>query len=140
MTDDTTRISRHVSVWIDVRAEDAYAFMADVRQLPKWAAGLAGSELVPSGDHWIADSPMGEVQVRFARENDFGIVDHVVTMPSGEEVDNPLRVIAAGDVCEVVFTVRKRVGMTDEEFDDDVAAVERDLQTLKRVLEDQRSG
>lgn len=135
MTNDTPDISRHVSTWIDVPAAAAYAVMADVRQLPKWAAGLAGSELTPVGDHWIADSPMGEVTVTFAPPNDFGIVDHVVTLPTGESVDNPLRVIAAGDRCEVVFTVRKRSGMTDEEFENDVAAVQRDLRTLKQLLE-----
>lgn len=140
MTDDTTRISRHVSTWIDVPAAAAYRVMADVRQLPKWAAGLAHSELRPSGDHWIADSPMGEVTVTFAPPNEFGIVDHVVTLPTGESVDNPLRVIPAGDRCEVVFTVRRRTGMTEDEFESDVAAVERDLHTLKELLETQRSG
>lgn len=83
---------------------------------------------------------MGEVTVRFAPPNEFGIVDHVVTLPTGESVDNPLRVIPAGDRCEVVFTVRRRTGMTEEEFESDVAAVERDLHTLKELLETQWSG
>jgi hypothetical protein len=38
--------------------------------------------------------------------------------------------------CEVAFTVRRRAGMTDEEFDSDVAAVAADLATLRRLLED----
>jgi hypothetical protein len=139
MADDTTRISEHVSVWIDVPARDAYTLMADVSRLPEWAAGLADSRLRPRGDHWIADSPMGEVTVVFAPPNDFGIVDHVVTLPTGEAVDNPVRVIAAGDSCEVVFTVRHRPTMTDDEFRADVAAVTRDLEALKRLLETQRS-
>lgn len=120
---------------------DAYALMADVRQLPKWAAGLAGTELRRDGDHWVADSPMGEVVVAFTPHNDFGIVDHVVTLPSGEHVDNPLRVIRGpDDNCEVVFTIRHRAGVTAEEFEADVAAVERDLHALKALLENQRSG
>ncbi|MGH3505202.1 MAG: hypothetical protein ACRDQA_30565, partial [Nocardioidaceae bacterium] len=41
----------------------------------------------------------------FAEPNDFGALDHVVTLPSGESVYNPLRVIPEGDGCEVVFTV-----------------------------------
>ena len=133
--------SRHVSEWIGVPARDAYAYMADVQKLPTWAAGLAGSELRRDGDRWIADSPMGEVGVRFTPANDFGIVDHVVTLPAGEEVDNPLRVIRGTEgTCEVIFTVRHRAGVSDEEFEADVAAVGRDLQTLKRLLEDQLSG
>ena len=33
---------RHVSVWIDVAPEVAYAIAADPEQLPRWASGLAG--------------------------------------------------------------------------------------------------
>lgn len=141
MTDDTTRISRHLSVWVDVPARTAYSLMADVTQLPRWAAGLAGAQPRPVGDHWVVDSPMGEVQVWFAPPNDFGVVDHEVTLPNGEKVDNPLRVIAYDpESCEVIFTVRQRPGMTAQEFDGDVAAVERDLRALKELLEAQRSG
>jgi F420H(2)-dependent quinone reductase len=63
---------------------------------------------------------MGEVTVEFAPVNDFGVLDHVVRLPSGEAVYNPLRVIPAGEGearCEVVFTVRQRPGMTDQEFE-----------------------
>jgi hypothetical protein len=59
-------------------------------------------------------------------------------MPSGEAVYNPLRVIPAGEGrpgCEVVFTVRRRVGMTDEEFESDVATVAADLDRLRRLAE-----
>jgi hypothetical protein len=35
----------------------------------------------------------------------------------------------------VVFTVRRRAGMTDEEFDADAAAVAADLETLRTLLE-----
>jgi hypothetical protein len=38
--------------------------------------------------------------------------------------------------CEVVFTVRRRPGMTDEQLDADAAAVAADLDTLKRLVED----
>jgi hypothetical protein len=54
-------------------------------------------------------------------------------------VYNPLRVVPGGvgqSRCEVVFTVRRRAGMTDEELDADVAAVRADLETLRRLLED----
>jgi hypothetical protein len=46
-----------------------------------------------------------------------------------------MRVIADGGVCEVVFTVRRRQGMSDEDFVRDGDAVAADLALLKRVLE-----
>ncbi|MEV0670198.1 SRPBCC family protein [Mycobacterium sp. NPDC050441] len=130
--------STHVSVWIEVAADAVYAYAADPRQMANWAAGLAegGLRLTPQG--WLADSPMGEVTVEFAAPNTLGVLDHVVHLPSGEAVYNPMRVVPAGvdaSSCEVVFTVRQRPGVTDAEFEADVAAVAADLETLRRLLE-----
>ena len=68
------------------------------------------------------------------------MLDHVVRLPDGNAFYNPMRVLPAGegaDSCELLFTVRRRPGMTDAEFDADAAAVERDLQTLRGLLENQ---
>jgi hypothetical protein len=131
--------SRHVSVWIEAAPEAVYEFAADPHDWRRWAAGLAQGGLHQTADGWVADSPMGEVTVEFSPPNEFGVLDHVVTLPSVEAVYNPLRVIPGGvgeRYCEVTFTVRRRAGMTDAEFDADVAAVTADLETLKRLLED----
>jgi hypothetical protein len=133
-----TMESRHVSVWIDVAPEVVYEFAADPQTWSKWAAGLAESGLRQTVDGWVADSPMGQVTVEFAPPNEFGVLDHVVRLPSGEAVYNPLRVIPGGvgeAACEVLFTVRRRAGMTDADFDADTAAVAADLETLRRLLE-----
>ena len=130
--------SRHVSIWIDVAPEVVYEFAADPQTWPQWAAGLAEGGLRQSADGWVADSPMGVVTVEFAPPNMFGVLDHVVRMPSGEQVYNPLRVVPSGvgePACEVVFSVRRRPGMTEEEFSADAAAVAADLATLKRLVE-----
>jgi hypothetical protein len=131
--------SRHVSVWIETDPEAVYEFAADPQTWSKWAAGLAEGGLRQTADGWVAESPMGQVTVEFAPPNTFGVLDHVVRLPSGEAVYNPLRVIPAGvgeARCEVVFTVRRRAGMTDADFDADAAAVAADLDTLRRLLED----
>jgi hypothetical protein len=131
--------SRHVSIWINAAPEVVYEFASDPHDWPRWAAGLARGGLRQTADGWVADSPMGQVTVEFAPPNEFGVLDHVVRMPSGEAVYNPLRVVPGGvgeSLCEVVFTVRRRAGMTDEELDADVAAVRADLETLRRLLED----
>jgi hypothetical protein len=84
---------------------------------------------------WVAESPMGRVTVSFVDRNAFGVLDHVVTLPSGDRVYNPLRVIPYGDASEVVFTLRRQPGMTDEQFRADADAVRADLGSLKRLLE-----
>ncbi len=128
------RESLHLSVYLDRPAAEVYAYVADPAHLPAWAAGLGGSVEQRDG-RWFADSPMGEVEVQFVPENPYGVLDHDVTLPDGTTVTNPLRVIADGEGCEVVFTLRRAPGMSDADFDADAAAVRADLATLERLLE-----
>jgi hypothetical protein len=117
--------SMHISQWIDAEPDEVYAFASDPDNLPRWAAGLA-------------DPAMGAVDVEFVPTNAFGVLDHVVELPSGEEFYNPMRVIPAGtgqSGCEVIFTLRRLPGVSDEAFAADAAAVAADLDVLRRLVE-----
>lgn len=125
MTDDTTASSRHLSVWIDAAPEVVYAVAADPDQLSRWAAGLA-------------DPALAAADVEFVPRNGFGVLDHLVRLPSGEQVYNPMRVIPAGPGkprCEVVFTLRRASGVSDQAFEADAAAVAADLESLRHLVE-----
>jgi hypothetical protein len=127
--------SRQLSVPIHRPAEQVYRYVTDPANLPAWAAGLGGS-IERVGPDWVADSPMGRVVVRFVPENEFGVADHDVTLPSGQTVRNPMRVLPDGtDDCELVFTVRRRPEQSADEYEADCAAVQRDLETLRDLLQ-----
>ncbi|MDX3224423.1 SRPBCC family protein [Streptomyces sp. ME19-01-6] len=127
--------SRHVSTHIARTAKDVYDYASTPSNLPQWAHGL-GNSIAGIDGQWIAESsPMRPVVVAFAPQNEFGVLDHDVTLPSGETVHNPVRVIVDGTGCEVVFTLRRRPGMSDEDFQRDADAVTADLATLKQVME-----
>jgi hypothetical protein len=113
---------------------EVYAFASDPANLPRWATGL-GSSVVREKQDWFVETPEGRARVTFAPQNAFGVLDHEVVTPSGDTVYVPLRAIADGDACEVVFTVRRAAGMTDAEFERDLALVTADLARLKKVLE-----
>ena len=124
----------HVSTVIARPWREVYDYAADPANLPHWAAGLSTSALVEGRDGWwSASSPMGTVGVRFCPRNEFGVLDHVVRLPDGTEVLNPMRVVPWDDAAEVVFSVRPREGV---DTDTDAAAVAADLETLRRVLEE----
>jgi hypothetical protein len=126
--------SRHISVSIARAAGEVYRYASSPANLPDWAAGL-GDSIEEVDGRWVAQSPMGRVVVAFVAENDLGVLDHRVTLPSGETVYNPMRVIPEGEGSEVVFTVRRRAGMSDEDLRRDAEAVSADLAALKRLLE-----
>ena len=108
--------AKYINVSINRPSGDVYRFVANPENLPQWAAGMSDASLEKYGDDWVANSPMGRVKVSFVKDNSFGVVDHDVSLPSGEVNTNPLRVIANGDGSDVVFTLFKRSGMTEEDF------------------------
>src|SRR5690625_102777 len=136
---DAAMRSRHISTVVSADPAAVYAFAADPDNLPRWAAGLARSEVSRDGDVLRASSPMGEVTVRFAPANDLGVLDHDVTLPTGATVTNPLRVLAHPDGAEIVFTLRQ-LKLSDEEFERDAAMVEADLARLKAIVERQNAS
>lgn len=131
-----TTTSQHISVSIARPADQVYDYAADVAHLSTWASGLADQPFDLVDGQWVSDTPAGRLQVAFVERNRFGVLDHDVTLPSGEVFYNPMRVIPDGDACEVVFSLRRAPGMSDEQYAADAAAITSDLQTLKRLLED----
>jgi hypothetical protein len=127
--------ARVVSEAIDADATDVYEFARTMENLPCWASGLATGVRRESGERF-ADSPMGRVRVRMVPRNEFGVLDHDVTLPDGSTVHNALRVTPAGDGSVLTFVVPRLPGTSDEAFGQDCAHVAGDLRALKQLLED----
>jgi uncharacterized protein YndB with AHSA1/START domain len=130
----TTHPAHNINVTIERPPRTVYDFVSTPENFPRWASGLATS-IEPEGAHWVADTPDGRVEVRFSPENDWGVLDHRVTMPSGVEVYIPMRVVANGEGSEVIFTLFRTPGMSDEILERDIDWVTGDLPTLKELLE-----
>ena len=97
---------------------EVYAFVSDLKNLPRWASGLKAG-----------------LKVRFVEKNPFGVLDHYVKVDSGPEVYMPMRVFPNGDGSEVLITVFHQPGTSEEKFAEDTQWVRRDLEALKELLE-----
>jgi|SRR3989344_1311470 len=126
--------SRTLSVTVACPPRKVYEFVSNPENLPLWAAGL-GKSVRKSGAGWTVDTLQGPAQIRFAEKNDFGVLDHYVKLASGIDVYVPMRVVPNGSGSEVIFTLFKTPEMSDKQFAEDAGLVERDLKTLKSVLE-----
>jgi hypothetical protein len=126
--------TRTVTLSIAASWQAVYGFMHEPANLPQWASGLA-SGIRQEGGRWLAESPMGTVEVLMAPHNDFGVLDHDVLLLGGQSVYNALRVMPNRDGCEVAFTVFRTEGLDAAAFAADVAHVEKDLRALKALME-----
>jgi hypothetical protein len=126
--------SRHVSISIGHSPDSVYDFVSNPQNLPSWAGGLSGSIKNINGE-WIAESPMGKVKIKFADKNKFGVLDHDVTLPSGETFSNPMRVVSNGNGSELIFTLYQRSGMSDKDFKTDEEQIRKDLEKLRTLIE-----
>jgi hypothetical protein len=121
-------------VSINCHPDKVYGFLSNPENLSKWARGLGKSVRKLNAD-WIVDTPQGPMKVRFIEKNNFGVLDHYVNPAPGVEVYVPMRVFANGSGSEVIFTLFRLPDMSDEKYAEDVGCVERDLTTLKTILE-----
>lgn len=130
--------SKHISESVARSADELYEYASEPANLPEWATGI-GSSVQEADGRWFVNTPVGRAGFAFVPRNEFGVLDHYVTMPSGEVIYMPMRAIPAGDGCEVVVTLRRLPDMSDEEFARDADLITADLARLKRVMESRRA-
>jgi uncharacterized protein YndB with AHSA1/START domain len=113
---------------------EVYAYLHDPTHLPEWAGGFFKSAR-REGEGWRCETSLGAVHLRMVDDNPHGLLDHRVTLPDGQEFDNPMRVLRNGDGAELIFTLFRPEGMDDAQFAEDQATVKKDLETAARILE-----
>jgi hypothetical protein len=126
--------SQTISVFINAASARVYEFASNPSKLPLWAPSFCKSVELVEGE-WVVQSPAGRVVFTFVDPNKLGVLDHTVTLPTGEKLANPMRVIPNGDGSEIMLTLFQHPGMSDKQFQEDAEHVLSDLQALRRLLE-----
>lgn len=125
--------SRHLGIFIDRPWAQAYERLCRPASFAVWASGLG--TLRQDGAEWLADTPQGTARLRFSPRNEFGVLDHWVTLPSGETIYVPMRLVAHGEGCELGFILFRQTGMSDAQFEADAEWVMRDLGVARKWLD-----
>ena len=122
------------TIAIHAKPAQVIDFLADPRNLPRWAVGFAKG-VRRDGERWVVATGSGEVGLRIVTDPDYGVVDFHLSPAPGIETIAASRVIASGDGAEYVFTQFQAPGMPDEVFAKNVQAVVHELTVLKALLE-----
>jgi Polyketide cyclase / dehydrase and lipid transport len=113
---------------------EVWAFVADGANLPRWAIGFAKS-VRPDRSGWLVTTAQGEVPTAIAADQRTGTVDFRMEPAPGVTASAYARVMPNGEGAELVFTQFQQPGVSDEVFDQLVAAVGHELVALKALLE-----
>lgn len=133
MTNIITYPTECVSVSINKLADEVYRYASNPENLPAWTGFM--KSVAKENNTWFAESDLGKIKIEFVSQNNFGIIDHWVTVPDGITIYNSMRVIENGQGSEFIFILFWRPNRTKEEFEQDIQAVKKDLKALKRILE-----
>jgi hypothetical protein len=124
------------SVAIEASRETVFAFVADPRNLPRWAVGFCKAirQDVGGGERWIATTASGDISIRYATNVELGVVDFYFSPAPGIEVAAFSRVLPNAAGAEYVFTQFQVEGMPAEVFDAQVRALTEELQVLRALI------
>lgn len=127
--------SKTMSTSIKSDPKTVYDFVSNLENLPRWASSTFPSIKEVNGE-WVVETPNGRNKVMITEKNNFGILDHHVKLTSGVEVYVPMRVVKNGNGSEVLLTVFQAPEMTDDGYAKDIQTVEKDLNHLKTLIEE----
>jgi hypothetical protein len=114
---------RLINVSINKPASDVYRFASNPENFPKWMDFV--KSIKKDGDIWIGETSLGPFRFKLVPKNEFGNIDHHVTLPDGQVVFNPMRVMDNNKGTEFIFTLFRMPGRSDKEFEEDATSSRR---------------
>ncbi|ARF81787.1 hypothetical protein ACIG0C_20820 [Kitasatospora aureofaciens] len=133
----TPATARSMTKAVSIRrpVAEVFAFLADPANWPAWAVvNVKAVEPTDDPDWWLMTTPRGPARLRIRGNAALGILDHdYVEDQASWQV--PARVVANGTGAEFMITFFQPPTFTDAFFDEQIALVDTELATLKRILE-----
>jgi hypothetical protein len=124
--------SRTAIVTLPVPRAEAFAYLADIDNLPGWATEFARELKVVDGKHKVVNG-LGEFFFEIRADEMTGVID----MYAGPTEDGlalfPTRVVSLGECRSAfVFTMFQQPGQPDEQFEGQYESLQRELAIVAR--------
>lgn len=139
----TTAITDTVRVTIDAPLADVTSFLATAENHPLWGTEFFTGEAeqinpaaFPGEVRVTVPAMGGKARMYVVADNANGIIDLYLApgdAPYGDPL--PVRVIRNGTGSDVLFTLARMPGQPDAAWEEGVAAMQRELEKLKALLE-----
>ncbi|WP_410575701.1 hypothetical protein [Amycolatopsis sp. cmx-4-61] len=123
------------TVSIQRSVAEVFAFLVNPANWPAWAVvNVKAIEPTDDPDWWLMTTPHGPARLRIRGNAELGLLDHdYVEDQAAWQV--PARVVPNATGAEFMMTFFQPPAFTDAFFDEQIALLDTELATLKRILE-----
>jgi hypothetical protein len=123
--------SETVSTTLDAAADEVYAYMSEIDNLPEWATEFA-RELKLEGEDYKVVNGLGEFFFSIEADRRTGVIDMYAGPTKDEMAVFPTRVVPLpGGRCAYTFTMFQSPEMPDELFDSQHASLQREFENIE---------
>jgi hypothetical protein len=128
--------SATVTTVVEAGPERAFAYLADIENLPEWATEFA-RELRQEGDDYKVVNGLGEFYFQIESDPGTGVIDMYAGPTKSEMGVFPTRVIPLPDGRSAyTFTMFQGPDMPVELFESQLASLQREFANIERALSD----
>ena len=126
--------SETVTTVLAAPRERVFEYMADIRNLPKWATEFARELREEDGEYLVVNN-LGEVVFEIRADDRTGVIDMYAGPSRDELAVFPTRAVALPDGrTSYSFTMFQAPGMPDELFESQHASLKREFENIKAIL------
>jgi hypothetical protein len=127
--------SRTVTILLAAPKKEAFHYLAEIENLPRWATEFARELKVVDGKHKVVNG-LGEFFVRIDADEPTGVIDFLAGPTEAELGLFPSRVVELGHGRSAyTFTMFQAPGQSDELFESQYQSLVRELGGLSLALE-----
>jgi hypothetical protein len=123
------------TVSINVPVSSVFRFLVNPANWPRWAIVNIQSIAPAAGAWWDMVTPGGPARLRLRPHEALGILDHDFQAPEARWTVLA-RVVPNGDGCEFIMTFFQPPSWSREFFEQQLTLVEKELATLKEIMEE----
>jgi hypothetical protein len=128
--------SRTVTTVLPVAKGKAFAYLADIENLPRWATEFARELKVEDGRHKVVNG-LGEFFFQIEADEATGVIDMLAGPSEDELALFPTRVVELpGGRSAFTFTMFQAPETSDELFESQHASLRREFANIERELTD----
>jgi hypothetical protein len=128
--------SETVTAVLSAPADEVFAYMADIKNLPTWATEFA-RELKCEGDEYKVVNRLGEFHFEIRADARTGVIDMLAGASRDELAVFPTRAVELPDGrTAYMFTMFQGPGMPDELFQSQYESLKREFDNIRAVFAD----